>query len=83
MSEVMLEQLETEPNFFNRVITDDESSFFEYEPETKRHSEEWRTPQSPRQKEAPMSKLKIKGIVIILYDSRGVFIKNLYHLLSQ
>jgi hypothetical protein len=27
--------------------------------------------QSPRQKEAPMSKLKIEEMAIILYDSRG------------
>jgi hypothetical protein len=72
----MLEQLETEPDFLNRVITGDESSFFEYDPETKRQSEEWHTPHSPRQKEARMSKSKVKTMVIICFDSRGVVHKE-------
>jgi hypothetical protein len=37
----MLEQLETEPDFRNLVITGDESCFFEYGSETNRHSVEW------------------------------------------
>jgi hypothetical protein len=40
VSAEMLERLETEPNFLNRVITGDESWLFEYDPETKRQSEE-------------------------------------------
>jgi hypothetical protein len=56
VSAEMLEQLETEPDFLIRVKTGDESRFFEYLPETKRHSEEWNTPQSPRQKKARMNK---------------------------
>jgi hypothetical protein len=46
----MLEQPETEPDSHTRVITGDEIWFFEYYPETKKQSEEWNTPQSPRQK---------------------------------
>jgi hypothetical protein len=61
VSAEMLERLENEPDFLNRVITDKESWFSEYDPETKRQSEEWHTPQAPRQKEARMSKLKIKN----------------------
>jgi hypothetical protein len=41
----MPERLETRPEFLTRAITGDESWFFEYGPETKRH-----TPQSPREK---------------------------------
>jgi hypothetical protein len=40
VSAEMLEQLETEPDFLKWVITGDESCFFEYDPETKRQSEE-------------------------------------------
>jgi hypothetical protein len=36
----MLERLETEPDFLKRVITGDESWFFEYDPVTKRQIEE-------------------------------------------
>jgi hypothetical protein len=50
----MLERLKTGPDRFIRVITGGESWFIEYDPETKRH-----TPQSPRQKKAPISKYKL------------------------
>jgi hypothetical protein len=72
----MLERLENEPNFLTRVITGDESWFYEYDPGTKRQNEEWHTPQFPRQKEARKSKSKIKTIVIILFDSHKVFHKE-------
>jgi hypothetical protein len=52
----MLEQIETEPDFLNRVITGDASCFLEYDPETRRQSEEIHRPHSPRQKKARMSK---------------------------
>jgi hypothetical protein len=60
VSAEMREWLETEPDFLNRVITGDESWFFEYDPETRRRSEKRHTPQTPKQKEARMSKSKIK-----------------------
>jgi len=37
----LLDRLEREPEFFSRVITDDESWIFEYDPETKLQSREW------------------------------------------
>jgi hypothetical protein len=43
MSAEMLEWLETEPDFLNQVITEDESWFFKYDLETKRQSEESHT----------------------------------------
>jgi hypothetical protein len=45
----MFEPLETEPDFLSRVITDDESWFVEYDPETKK-------PLSSSQEIARMSK---------------------------
>jgi hypothetical protein len=63
----MLEWLETEPYFLNRFITGDESWFFEYDPETKRQSEEWHVPQSARKKKAYMSKSEIKTMVTIFF----------------
>jgi hypothetical protein len=44
----MLERLETEPDYLKWVIIGDKSYFFEYDPETKRQTEELYTPQSPR-----------------------------------
>jgi hypothetical protein len=53
-----------------------EIGFFKYNPETKRESEEWHMPQSPRQKKAHMSKSKIKTMVIIFFDSCRVVHKE-------
>ncbi|GFX70498.1 histone-lysine n-methyltransferase setmar-like protein [Trichonephila clavipes] len=56
VSKDLLKRIEIGPHFFDNVITGDESWLFEYDPETKRQSNEWHTPQSPRQKKARMSK---------------------------
>jgi len=37
----LLERLKIESNFLHKVITGDESWVFDYDPETKRQSEEW------------------------------------------
>ncbi|GFY03017.1 mariner Mos1 transposase [Trichonephila clavipes] len=58
--------------FFDNVITGDESWFFQYDPETKLQSNEWHTPQSPRQKKARMSKSRMKGMLIVFFDKSGV-----------
>lgn len=68
----LLERIEEDPQFFDNVITGDESWFFEYDPETKRQSCEWHTPQSPRQKKARMSKSRMKAMLIVFFDNKGV-----------
>ena len=68
----ILEELETEPNLLGRVITGDESWIFEYDPETKRQSLQWKSPTSPRPKKARMSKPKIKVMLIAFFDVRGI-----------
>ena len=55
----LLDRLEREPEFFSRVITDDELWILEYDPETKRRSLEWHTANPPRPKKARISKSKI------------------------
>ncbi|GFU16064.1 protein GVQW3 [Trichonephila clavipes] len=41
-------------------------------PETKRQSNEWHTPQSPRQKKARMSKSRMKAMLTVFFDKNGV-----------
>lgn len=53
-----LEQIENDPSFLERVITGDESWIFEYDPETKRQSQEWHTSASPRQKKMKDEQVK-------------------------
>ena len=50
--EDIIERLETEPNLLAKVITGDESWVFEYDPETKRQSCQWKSPGSPRPQKA-------------------------------
>ena len=68
----ILQQLEANPELLNNVITGDESWFFRYDPETKRQSLQWKTPASPRPKKARMSKSKVKTMLIVFFDHRGI-----------
>ena len=65
----LLDCLEREPEFFNRVITGDESWNLEYDPKTKCQSWEWHTANYPRPKKARMSKSKIKSMLICFFES--------------
>jgi len=67
----LLEQVEADPELMERVITGDESWFFQYDPETKRQSLEWRSKGSPRPKKARMSKSKLKCMLVCFFDSMG------------
>jgi len=71
-----LEQIENDHSFLERVIIGDESWIFEYDPETKRQSQEWHTSASPRQKKGKMSKSKIKTMPICFFDSQGIVHNN-------
>lgn len=68
----ILERLETEPDFLRRVITGDESWVFEYDPETKRQSLQWKSPASPRPKKARQSRSSFKVMLIAFFDVRGI-----------
>jgi len=66
-----LENIENATDFFQNVITCDENWIFQYDPETKRQSMDWKSPQFPRKKKARMSKSKFKAM-IIFFDIQGV-----------
>jgi len=72
----LLEQVEADPELMQRVITGDESWFFQYDPETKRPSLEWRSKGSPRPKKARMSKSKLKCKLVCFFDSMGIVHKE-------
>jgi len=63
----LLDHLEREPEFFSRVITGDEAWLLEYNPKTKRQSQEWHTANSPHPKKVRMSKSKIKSMLICFF----------------
>jgi len=71
----LLGRLEIEPNFLHQVITGDDSWVFDYDPETKRQSEEWHT-KSSRPKKARMSRSRAKTMIIVVFYSRGIVYKE-------
>ena len=68
----ILNNIDIDPDFLETVITCDESWFFTYDPETKRQSMLWKSPNSPRTKKAKMSKSKFKAMMIVFFDIRGI-----------
>lgn len=76
ISQEILDCVQEDPNFLDNVITGDETWVFQYDPETKRSSSEWHTDESPRPKKARMSKSKIKTMLIVFFDRRGIVHKE-------
>ncbi|XP_054723716.1 protein GVQW3-like [Uloborus diversus] len=72
VSKEMKKMCRDNPNFLDNVITGYESWIFEYDPETKRQSAEWHTTASPHQKKARMSKSRVKSMLIVFFDVKGV-----------
>jgi len=56
----ILQNIENDPNFLENVITCDESWFLQYDPESKHHSMQWKSPSSPRQKKAQQTNPNLK-----------------------
>ncbi|UYV63821.1 hypothetical protein LAZ67_2005754 [Cordylochernes scorpioides] len=75
----LLDLIQNEPDFLNSVVTGDESWMFEYGPESKRKSCAWHTKSSPRPKKARLSKSRIKMMIIVFFDIRGI----VYYLFSS
>jgi len=61
------ENIENDPDFFQNVITCDETWVFQYDPETKRQSMHWKSPQTPRKKIARMSKSKFRAMMVVFF----------------
>ena len=69
----IIEHLETEPDLLRRVITGDETWIFEYDPETKCQSCQWKSQTSPRPNlKARPSKSKVKVMLITFFDVRRI-----------
>jgi hypothetical protein len=65
-----------DPNFLSRVITGDESWVYNYDPETKQQSSQWKTPSSPWPKKARQVRSNIKTLLMIFFDIRGIVHKE-------
>jgi hypothetical protein len=61
-----------DPSFMSRVITGDKSWVYGYDPETKPHSLQWKSPGSPRPKKARQSRSATKSLLIVFFDIREI-----------
>jgi len=57
---------------FDRVITGDETWCFQYDPETKQQSMQWKTHNSPQPKKACMSRSQVKIMLVCFFDHKGI-----------
>jgi histone-lysine N-methyltransferase SETMAR len=65
-------QLAKGNNFLDRFITGDESWCFQFDPETKCQSMQWKKSASPRPKMARMSRAQVKTMLICFLDHKGI-----------
>lgn len=71
-SEELLEQATNDDNFLKRIITGDETWVFGYDVETKVQSSQWKSRNSPRPKKARQVKSKVKVMLTVFFDWKGV-----------
>jgi len=64
--------LERQDDIFGHVITGDERWVYQYDPETKRQSAQWKTANSPRPKKFHQSKSRVKTMLLTFFDIRGI-----------
>jgi Holliday junction resolvasome RuvABC DNA-binding subunit len=73
------EQVQNDPTFLSKIIREDETWVYGYNLETKQQSSQWKSPSSLCPKMAMQVHSNIKGTLIILFISTGLFAMNLSH----
>jgi histone-lysine N-methyltransferase SETMAR len=63
---------------FDRVITCVKTWCFQYDPETKRQSMQWKT-QTTSAEKARMSRSQVKTMLVCFFDHKGLFTTNSLH----
>ena len=69
---VCQDPLERQDDILGRVITGDETWVYQYDPETKRQSAQWKTANSPRPKKFRRSKSSVKAMLVTFFYIRGI-----------
>lgn len=72
----IIKEAKKDPNFLYNIVTGDETWCFQYNPESKRQSSEWKHPTEPNPKKTRQEKSKIKSMLICFYDSKGIVHKE-------
>jgi len=72
----LLNMINGDKNFLDKVITGDKSWCFAYDPETNCQSSEWVGEHSPRLKKLHFQKSRVKTMLIVFFDSQGIVLKE-------
>ena len=62
----------SDSSFLGNVIMGNETLAYGYDPETRAHSSQWKSPSSPRVKKAFQSRSNIKVMMIVFFDLHGI-----------
>jgi len=72
----LLNMINVDKNFLDKVITGDESWCLAYDPEKKHQSSKWVGEHSPRPKKLRFQKSKVNAMLIVFFDSQGIVHKE-------
>ena len=67
---------DSDPDFFKKIVTGDETCCFAYDPTTQRQSAAWVGETSPRPKKLRFQKSRVKTMFVIFFDWQGVIHKE-------
>jgi len=67
---------DSDPHFFKKIVTGDETWCFAYDPTTKRQSAAWVGETSPRPKKLRFQKSRVKTMLVIFFNWQGVIHKE-------
>ena len=65
-----------DPLLLENIVTGDETCCYEFDPESKRQWMAWCSPLSPRPKQSPLQKSKVKTLLIAFFDNKGIIHKE-------
>lgn len=68
----MLDNVNNDPTFMERIITGDETWVYEFDMQTSQQSSQWNFPNEPKPKRPRQSRSKIKVMLTVFFDCRGV-----------
>ncbi|XP_011053283.1 PREDICTED: uncharacterized protein LOC105145454, partial [Acromyrmex echinatior] len=72
VAEDMLEQVNSDPTFIKRIITGDETWVYEFDMQISQQASEWRLPTELKPKKSRQSRSKVKVMLTVFFDCRGV-----------
>ena len=68
----LLHEAQNDATFVNSIIAEDELWCFQYDPQTKRQSAEWRSTGTPPSKKVRWQPSTTKTMIIVVFDTRGI-----------